>query len=176
MADKKRKSLEVHLTDDEIKWYAMAYIKNKFNNTETYLEFSAKFRKGCTTATARANGYRLMQKYREEIYGYVEELMRNEQESEIASAQEVLKFYSSVMRGNLTRKKYYACNDHLEERDEMPTVSESLKGADGLAKAYGMQKEKKEVEYGKNTLKTISDLSLKEKTQMVQDLLKEFGE
>ena len=176
MTEKKRKAHEVHLTDDELKWYAMSYIKNKFNNTETYLEFSAKFRKGCTTATARANGYHLMQKYREEIYGYVEELMRNEQESEIASAQEVLKFYSSVMRGDLTRKKYYACNDHLEERDEMPTVSESLKGADGLAKAYGMQKEKKEVEYGKNTLKTISDLSLKEKSQMVQDLLKEFGE
>jgi phage terminase small subunit len=171
-----RKKCDPHLSDDELKWYAMAYIKNRFNNTETYMQFSAKFRNGCSVSTARSNGHRIMKQYRDEIYGYVEDLMKNEQESEIASAEEVLKFYSSVMRGNLTRKKYYACNDHLEERDEMPTVSESLKGADGLAKAYGMQKEKKEVEYGKNTLKTISDLSLKEKSQMVQDLLKEFGE
>ena len=165
-----------NLTEDELKWFAMAYIKNRFNATETYMQFAEKFRNPVKKLSARTAGSEILDKFRDVIYGYVEEFMRQEQEKEIASAEEVLKFYSSVMRGDLTRKKFYACNDHLEERDEMPSVSESLKGADGLARAYGMNKEKKEIEAGQQTLKAISDLSLNEKARMVQDLLKEFGE
>lgn len=77
-----------------------------------------------------------------EINAYIEERMAQQDASRVASADEVLRFYSSVMRG--------------QEKDAFgldPSLADRLKAADSLMKRYGIGAEKQ-----KGTLEKLDSL------------------
>lgn len=83
-----------------------------------------------------------------EVSAYIEERMTQQDEARVASADEVLRFYSSVMRG--------------EEKDAFgldPSLSDRLKAADSLMKRYaiGAEKQKGTLEKLDNLLKEMRD-------------------
>ena len=81
-----------------------------------------------------------------EINGKV---VKKAEEKTIASAVEVLEFYSDLMRG-IKKDVAILPNDlgQMEEREVKATLRERVKGADALAKRYGLDKiiEKEEKE------------------------------
>ena len=92
----------------------------------------------------------------------------------IASIDEVLRFYSDVMSGNAVRKKIVVMNNDFVETDEHPTFTDSLRAADGLAKAYGLVKGETKIDVGDKTLKAISEMSMKEKKAILEAAAKDF--
>ena len=83
-----------------------------------------------------------------EINAYIEERMAQQDASLVASADEVLRFYSSVMRG--------------QEKDAFgldPSLADRLKAADSLMKRYaiGAEKQKGTLEKLDSLLKEMHD-------------------
>lgn len=83
-----------------------------------------------------------------EINAYIEERMAQQDASRVASADEVLRFYSSVMRG--------------QEKDAFgldPSLADRLKAADSLMKRYaiGAEKQKGTLEKLDSLLKEMHD-------------------
>lgn len=83
-----------------------------------------------------------------EINAYIEERMAQQDASRVASADEVLRFYSSVMRG--------------KEKDAFgldPSLADRLKAADSLMKRYaiGAEKQKGTLEKLDSLLKEMHD-------------------
>lgn len=76
-------------------------------------------------------------------------VVKKAEEKTIASAVEVLEFYSDLMRG-IKKDIAILPNDlgQMEEREVKATLKERVKGADALAKRYGIDKiiEKEEKE------------------------------
>lgn len=82
------------------------------------------------------------------ISAYIQERMDKQNADRVASADEVLRFYSSVMRG--------------EEKDAFgldPSLSDRLKAADSLMKRYaiGVEKQKGTLEKLDGLLKEMRD-------------------
>ena len=83
-----------------------------------------------------------------DIKAYIDERMAQQDAARVASADEVLRFYSSVMRG--------------EEKDAFgldPSLSDRLKAADSLMKRYaiGAEKQKGTLEKLDSLLKEMHD-------------------
>lgn len=155
------------------KYFADLYIAHKFNAVSAYREYSPD----CTNdRSAAACASRLLKKpgMQEYIHERAEE--RKNETGLIASVDDVLKFYSDVMNGTATRKKVVVVNDELVEQDVHPTFAESLRGADGLAKAYGLEKKELQVDVGYETMKAFADMTMKERLDILRATMKEIGE
>lgn len=83
-----------------------------------------------------------------EISAYIAERMTNQDAERVASADEVLRFYSSVMRG--LEKDAFGLD---------PSLADRLKAADSLMKRYaiGAEKQKGTLEKLDNLLKEMHD-------------------
>ena len=103
-------------------------------------------RAGYSPKTAEKIGSENLQK--PEISAYIQERMAHQAASRVASADEVLRFYSSVMRG--------------QEKDAFgldPSLADRLKAADSLMKRYaiGAEKQKGTLEKLDSLLKEMHD-------------------
>ena len=103
-------------------------------------------RAGYSPKTAEKIGSENLQK--PEISAYIQERMAQQDASRDASADEVLRFYSSVMRG--------------QEKDAFgldPSLADRLKAADSLMKRYaiGAEKQKGTLEKLDSLLKEMRD-------------------
>jgi phage terminase small subunit len=103
-------------------------------------------RAGYSPKTAEKIGSENLQK--PEISAYIQERMAQQDASRVASADEVLRFYSSVMRG--------------QEKDAFgldPSLADRLKAADSLMKRYaiGAEKQKGTLEKLDSLLKEMHD-------------------
>ena len=83
-----------------------------------------------------------------EIFAYIQERMAQQDAARVASADEVLRFYSSVMRG--------------QEKDAFgldPSLADRLKAADSLMKRYaiGAERQKGTLEKLDSLLKEMRD-------------------
>ena len=101
---------------------------------------------GYSEKTAYSQGGRLLKHV--EVSAYIKERMDKQRAERVASADEVLRFYSSVMRG--------------EEKDAFgldPSLSDRLKAADSLMKRYaiGAEKQKGTLEKLDSLLKEMHD-------------------
>lgn len=101
---------------------------------------------GYSSKTAGAIGEENLKK--PEISAYIDERMTQQDASRVASADEVLRFYSSVMRG--------------QEKDAFgldPSLADRLKAADSLMKRYaiGAEKQKGTLEKLDSLLKEMRD-------------------
>lgn len=149
------------------------YIANEYNSTKAALETGRYKNEGSAAAAAT----RILKKPEAQEYIRWRVDQRRKEKGVIASIDDVLEFYSGVMKGTVTRKKVVMVNSDGEsvEIDVPPTLTESLKGADGLAKAYGLDKKETKIDVGESTLRTISEMSLKEKKELLNTTLKEIG-
>ena len=103
-------------------------------------------RAGYSPKTAEKIGSENLQK--PEISAYIQERMAQQDATRVASADEVLRFYSSVMRG--------------QEKDAFgldPSLADRLKAADSLMKRYaiGAEKQKGTLEKLDSLLKEMRD-------------------
>lgn len=103
-------------------------------------------RAGYSPKTAEKIGSENLQK--PEISAYIQERMAQQDAERVASADEVLRFYSSVMRG--------------QEKDAFgldPSLADRLKAADSLMKRYaiGAEKQKGTLEKLDSLLKEMHD-------------------
>ena len=103
-------------------------------------------RAGYSPKTAEKIGSENLQK--PEISAYIQERMAQQDAERVASADEVLRFYSSVMRG--------------QEKDAFgldPSLADRLKAADSLMKRYaiGAEKQKGTLEKLDSLLKEMRD-------------------
>ena len=103
-------------------------------------------RAGYSKKTAEKIGSENLQK--PEISAYIQERMTQQDAARVASADEVLRFYSSVMRG--------------QEKDAFgldPSLADRLKAADSLMKRYaiGAEKQKGTLEKLDSLLKEMHD-------------------
>lgn len=101
---------------------------------------------GYSAKTAAATASRLLTNVN--VSAYIEERMAQQDASRVASADEVLRFYSSVMRG--------------QEKDAFgldPSLADRLKAADSLMKRYaiGAEKQKGTLEKLDSLLKEMRD-------------------
>ena len=101
---------------------------------------------GYSEKTAYSQGGRLLKHV--EVSAYIQERMAQQDASRVASADEVLRFYSSVMRG--------------QEKDAFgldPSLADRLKAADSLMKRYaiGAEKQKGTLEKLDSLLKEMHD-------------------
>ncbi len=101
---------------------------------------------GYSEKTAYSQGSRLLKNV--DISAYIQERMAQQDAERVASADEVLRFYSSVMRG--------------QEKDAFgldPSLADRLKAADSLMKRYaiGAEKQKGTLEKLDSLLKEMHD-------------------
>ena len=101
---------------------------------------------GYSEKTAYSQGGRLLKHV--EVSAYIKERMTQQDAARVASADEVLRFYSSVMRG--------------QEKDAFgldPSLADRLKAADSLMKRYaiGAEKQKGPLEKLDSLLKEMRD-------------------
>lgn len=148
------------------------YIANKYSSTKAALETGRYKNEGSAAAAAT----RILKKPAAQEYIRWRVDQRRREKGVIASIDDVLEFYSGVMKGTITRKKIVAVSSEGEpvEIEVPPTLTESLKGADGLAKAYGLNEIKQKLDVGEDTLRTLTDLSIKEKKAILEAAAKDF--
>lgn len=156
--------------NEKLKEFADLYLAKDFNATEA--AFSTGRYKDKSTAKAAASRMLKNPEVQKYIRSRTEERMV--ETGVIASIDEVLKFYSDVMSGNAVRKKIVVMNNDFVETDERPTFTDSLRAADGLAKAYGLVKGETKIDVGDKTLKAISEMSMKEKKAILEAATKDF--
>lgn len=149
------------------------YIANEYNSTQAALQTGRYKNEGSAAAAAT----RILKKPEAQEYIRWRVDQRRREKGVIASIDDVLEFYSGVMKGTITRKKVVMnCDGESYEVDVKPTFNESLRGADGLAKAYGLDKKETKIDVGEQTLRTISEMSLKEKKELLDITMKEIEE
>lgn len=78
---------------------------------------------------------------------YIEERMKEKEDSLIAKQDEVLKYLTSVMRGESSSSVLALCGDGMQEViDKPPDEKERMKAAELLGKRYRLFTDKVEVE------------------------------
>jgi len=96
-------------------------------------------------------------------------IIKKAEEKTIASATEVLQFYSDLMQGKVKDINISFDNkgDVVENR-VYPTLKERVKGADALAKRYGLNEYNVNVK-SENTILDVSKLSKEQIKEMLED-------
>ncbi len=126
------------------KLFCDEYLKD-LNATRAYKEVYKSCKKD---GTARTNGNRLLTNA--DIKKYIDEQLQKLESEKIADVQEVLKYYTSVLRGESESEVIVVENtgDYCSEARVMtkgPDEKEKLKAADSLGKYFGIFKDKIDV-------------------------------
>lgn len=109
----------------------------------------AAIRSGYSLKTAYSQGQRLLKKI--EVKAYVDEQLQKMQKKTIASAEEVVEYLTSVMRGEsvATELVVEGIGDGCSEAKQMektPSEKEKLKAAELLGKRYSLFTDKTQIE------------------------------
>lgn len=103
----------------------------------------AAIRAGYSKNYANTNAFKLL--HNTAIKRYIDERMKEKEDSLIAKQDEVLKYLTSVMRGKSESSVLAACGDGFQEViAKPPDEKERLKAAELLGKRYGLYTEKTE--------------------------------
>ncbi len=101
----------------------------------------AAIKAGYSKKTARAMGAENLTK--PDIQKYIEERMAEKEKSLIADQDEVLKYLTSVLRGETESSVLSLCGDGCQEViKKQPDEKERLKAAELLGKRYGLYTDK----------------------------------
>lgn len=105
----------------------------------------AAIRAGYSPATARQIGQRLLTNV--DIKSWIDKKLQDMQDSTIASAEEVMQYLTSVVRGQSTSSVLSLCGDGCQEViEKAPDERERLKAAELLGKRYGIFTDKMSLE------------------------------
>lgn len=105
----------------------------------------AAIRAGYSKKTAYSMGQRLLKKV--EVQNYIDELMRGLQDEAVASADEVIQYLTSVMRGKKTEQTLKWIGDGVQTIADIDvSAKDRLKAAELLGKRYGLFTDKMEVD------------------------------
>lgn len=105
----------------------------------------AAIRAGYSAATAKQIGQRLLTNV--DLKKYIDEKLAEMQNSTIASAEEVMQYLTSVVRGQSTSSVLSLCGDGCQEViEKAPDERERLKAAELLGKRYGIFTDKMSLE------------------------------
>lgn len=108
----------------------------------------AAIRAGYSKKTAYSQGERLLKKV--EVEKYIQERMKQLASEKVATAEEVIQYLTSVLRGEAKGEEIVVegCGDGYSEAKTMmkaPSEKDKLKAAELLGKRYGLFKDKVEV-------------------------------
>ena len=120
MTDKQRQFADEYLIDcNATRAYKVAYTRVK------------------NDAVARANASRLLTNAN--IKAYIDEKLEEMSSAKVASAEEVMKYLTSVMRGEHTEEIPVLCGDGCQELlPKEVSAKERLKAAELIGKRYGL--------------------------------------
>lgn len=109
----------------------------------------AAIRAGYSEKTAYSQGQRLLKNV--EIKTYIDEQMEKIQKSTIASAEEVIEYLTSVMRGESVSTEIVieGCGDGISEAKKVlkePSEKDRLKAAELLGRRYGLYTDKTQID------------------------------
>ncbi len=109
----------------------------------------AAIRAGYSKKTAYSQGERLLKKV--EVEKYIQERMKQLASGKVATAEEVIQYLTSVLRGEAKGEEIVVegCGDGYSEAKTMmkaPSEKDKLKAAELLGKRYGLFKDKVELE------------------------------
>lgn len=104
----------------------------------------AAIRAGYSSKYANTNASKLLQNTT--IKKYLDERLKKMQDESIAKADEVLKYLTSVMRGESRSQVVIATPMGAERVDKPPEEKDKLKAADMLGKYYALYTEKSKVD------------------------------
>ena len=101
----------------------------------------AAIRAGYSEKTAKQIGTENLSK--PDIRAYIDERLAEVQSKKIASAEEVMQYLTSVLRGESKSSVLSLCGDGCQEViEKAPDEKEKLKAAEMLAKRYGLLTDK----------------------------------
>lgn len=108
----------------------------------------AAIRAGYSKKTAYSQGERLLKNV--EVEKYIQESMKQLASEKVATAEEVIQYLTSVLRGEAKGEEIVieGCGDGYSEAKTMmkaPSEKDKLKAAELLGKRYGLFKDKLEV-------------------------------
>lgn len=108
----------------------------------------AAIRAGYSKKTAYSQGERLLKNV--EVEKYIQERMKQLASEKVATAEEVIQYLTSVLRGEAKGEEIVVegCGDGYSEAKTMmkaPSEKDKLKAAELLGKRYGLFKDKVEV-------------------------------
>lgn len=98
----------------------------------------------CTEGTARVEGFRNLEKPL--IRAYIDNHMAQVDNKRIASAEEVLQYLTSVVRGEVTEQKILFSKEGSEIAELGASVNDRNKAAELLGKRYALFTDKKQLE------------------------------
>ena len=105
----------------------------------------AAIRAGYSEKTAYSIGQRLLKDV--EVSTYIAQRTEEMQSKTIASAEEVMQYLTSVLRGESKSSVLSLCGDGCQEViEKLPDEKEKLKAAELLAKRYGLLTDKVGIE------------------------------
>ena len=105
----------------------------------------AAIRAGYSEKTARQIGQENLSK--PDIKKYIDEQLEKMQSDSVASAEEVMRYLTSVVRGQSTSSVLSLCGDGCQEViEKAPDEKERLKAAELLGKRYGIFTDKMSLE------------------------------
>lgn len=105
----------------------------------------AAIRAGYSEKTARQIGQENLSK--PDIKKYIDEQLEKMQSDSVASAEEVMQYLTSVVRGQSTSSVLSLCGDGCQEViEKAPDEKERLKAAELLGKRYGIFTDKMSLE------------------------------
>lgn len=127
---------------DKQKRFAEEYLKDT-NLTQ------AAIRSGYSPKSAYSQGQRLLKNV--EVKKYIDEQLQAMQKKTIASAEEVLEYLTSVVRGEHLSEEIMVegCGDGVSEVvhvQKKPSEKDRLKAAELLGKRYGLYTDKTQIE------------------------------
>jgi phage terminase small subunit len=99
---------------------------------------------GYSEKTAYSHGQRLLKDV--EIKSYIEERMTEIKSEKIATAEEVLQYLTSVLRGETRSHEIVVDSDGARVMSKPPSEKDRLKSAELIGKRYGIYTEKLNVE------------------------------
>lgn len=138
---------------------------------ETGNATESAIRAGYSEKTAKEMGYENLTK--PHIKNYIDKRLKELEDKQIAKAEEVLKFLTSVMRGKEQDIIIQRDDDEVSYVAVPPRVSERIKAAELLGKRYALFTERNEVvgtmEVDHNPLKHLSTEELKKLTELSSD-------
>lgn len=76
-----------------------------------------------------------------DIRNYIDERMAEKEGQRIASQDEVLQFFTSVMRGEVIERVPVVLKNRYEMVNKEPSISDRLRAGEDIAKRYGMFRE-----------------------------------
>lgn len=116
----------------------------------------AAIRAGYSKKTAYSMGQRLLKNV--EVQSYIDELMQGLQDEAVASADEVIQYLTSVMRGKETEQTLKWIGDGVQTIADIDvSAKDRLKAAELLGKRYGLFTDKMEVD-GIGQVVIVNDL------------------